>query len=191
MAIATRRATPIPRWATCCASPSATTKPGSVSHSSGSTSSSGQEWSACEPASIWLSGNLAKPSPRHARTGRTIARHAFEIAQQAGDLTYAAISCNNLLTQLLASGAPLAEVQREAEAGLDFARRARFDLVGGLITAQLRLIRTLRGLTPVFGCFNDDGFAEQQFERRLEDEPSSWDNRLDVLDTQAASAHPC
>ena len=29
-----------------------------------------------------------------------------------------------------------------------------------------------RGLTPVFGCFNDDGFDEQQFERRLEGEPS-------------------
>ena len=124
-------------------------------------------------ARVYLAfGNLAKPSARHVRTGRPLARHAFEIAQQAGDLTYAAISCNNLLTQLLASGAPLAEVQREAEAGLDFARRAHFDLVGGLITAQLRLIRTLRGLTLVFGCFNDDGFAEQQFERRLEGEPS-------------------
>src|SRR5271165_6940763 len=124
-------------------------------------------------ARVYLAfGNLAKPSARHVRTGRPLAGHAFEIAQQAGDLTYAAISCNNLLTQLLASGAPLAEVQREAEAGLDFARRARFDLVGGLIIVQLQLIRTLRGLTPVFGCFNDDGFAEQQFERRLEGEPS-------------------
>ena len=45
-------------------------------------------------------------------------------------------------------------------------------LVVDLITAQLQLIRTLRGLTPVFGCFNDDGFDEQQFERRLEGEPS-------------------
>ena len=124
-------------------------------------------------ARVYLAfGNLAKPSARHVRTGRPLAGHAFEIAQQAGDLTYAAISCNNLLTQLLASGAPLAEVQREAEAGLDFARRARFDLVGGLITVQLQLIRTLRGLTPGFGCFNDEGFAEQQFERRLEGEPS-------------------
>jgi PAS domain S-box-containing protein len=124
-------------------------------------------------ARVYLAfGNLAKPSARHLRTGRPLAGHAFEIAQQAGDLTYAAISCNNLLTQLLASGAPLAEVQREAEAGLDFARRARFDLVGGLITVQLQLIRTLRGLTPFFGCFNDDGFAEQQFELRLEGEPS-------------------
>ena len=125
-------------------------------------------------ARVYLAfGNLAKPSARHARTGHPLASQAFEIAQQAGDLTYAAISRNNLVTQLLANGAPLAEVQREAEAGLDFASRARFTLVGSLITAQRQLIRTLRGLTPVFGCFNDDGFEEQQFERRLEGEPSS------------------
>ena len=124
-------------------------------------------------ARVYLAfGNLAKPSARHALTGRPLASHAFDIAQQAGDLTYAAISRNNLLTQLLASGAPLAEVQREAEAGLDFARRARFVLVAALITSQLALIRTLRGQTPVFGSFNDEGFDEQQFEKQLEGEPS-------------------
>ncbi len=124
-------------------------------------------------ARVYLAfGNLAKPSPRHDRTGPPLARHAFETAQQAGDLTYAAFSCNNILTQLLASAAPLAEVQREAEAGLDFARRARFDLVVVLITAQLRLIRTLRDLTSDFGSFSDDAFDEHQFERRLEAEPS-------------------
>ena len=85
-------------------------------------------------------GNLAIPSKRHVRTGRSLARHAFDTAQQAGDLTYAAFSCNFLLTELLAKGAPLAEVQREAEAGLDFARQARFGLVVALITAQLQLI---------------------------------------------------
>ena len=41
-----------------------------------------------------------------------------------------------------------------------------------LITAQLRLVRTLSGLTPVFGCFNEDGFDEQQFEQELEATPS-------------------
>src|SRR6201987_5632871 len=117
-------------------------------------------------------GNLAKPSVRHARTSRPVARYAFETAQQVGDLTYAGISCNNLLTQLLASGAPLAEVHQEAKAGLDFARRARFRVVVSLITAQLGLIRTLRGLTPVFGCFTDDGFDEEQFEQQLAAEPS-------------------
>ncbi|HTD56942.1 MAG TPA: AAA family ATPase, partial [Silvibacterium sp.] len=117
-------------------------------------------------------GNLAKPPVRHARTDRPLARYAFETAQQVGDLTYAAISCNNLLTQLLASGAPLAEVHREAKAGLDFARRAGFGVVVSLITAQLGLIRTLRGFTPVFGCFNDDSFEEEQFEQQLAAEPS-------------------
>ena len=43
--------------------------------------------------------------------------------------------------------------QREAERGLDFAQKARFGLVIEIITAQLELIRTLRGLTPTFGSF--------------------------------------
>jgi predicted ATPase/signal transduction histidine kinase len=117
-------------------------------------------------------GNLAKPSVRHFRSGQPLARYAFETAQRVGDLTYAAISCNNLITQLLASGAPLVEVHQEAEAGLEFARRARFGVVVSLITAQLALIRTLRGLTPVFGCFNGDDFDEEEFERQLSTEPS-------------------
>jgi len=124
-------------------------------------------------ARVYLAfGNLAKPSPRHSRTGRTLARHAFETAQQAGDLTYAAISCNNLLTQLLACGASLAEAMREAETGLDFSRRARFSVVSALITAQLRLIKTLSGLTPNFGCFDGDDFDEPLFEKQLETEPN-------------------
>jgi PAS domain S-box-containing protein len=124
-------------------------------------------------ARVYLAfGNLAKPSPRHAWTGRPIARRAFETALQAGDLTYAGFSCNNLLTQLLASGAALAEAQQEAEAGLDFARRARFGVVVALITAQLSLMRTLRGLTPVFGCLSHDGFDEERYERQLDERPS-------------------
>ena len=41
---------------------------------------------------------------------------------------------NNLITNLLASGDPLAEVQHEAEAALEFARRARFGFVVDFIT---------------------------------------------------------
>ena len=62
-------------------------------------------------------------------------------AKRSGDITYAAFSCNNLLTHLLASWRSARRVQREAEAGLDFARHAQFNLVVDLITAQLRLVR--------------------------------------------------
>lgn len=123
-------------------------------------------------ARVYLAfGNLAKSSPRHFAAGRPIARHAFEAALRAGDLTYAAFSCNNVLTQLLATGNTLAEVQREAEAGLDFARRSKFGLVVDLITAQFGLVRTLCGRTAMFGSFNDADFDEDRFEQHLEEDP--------------------
>lgn len=149
-------------------------------------------------ARVYLAfSNLAKPSPRHFRNGRPIAQYTFEAAQQAGDVTYAVISRNNLVTQLLAAGAPLSNVEREAEVGLNFARGAGFGLVEALITAQIRFIRMLRGLSSSFGSFNENGFDERQFEERLEAEPSRgiaactyWIRKLQarVLSNDHASA---
>jgi PAS domain S-box-containing protein len=100
-----------------------------------------------------------------------LVRRAFHAAYKIGDLTFAAYSCNNLNTNILATGDPLGDAQCEAENGLDFARKARFGLVIDIITAQLRLIRTLRGLLPEFGSFNDEGFNESQFEHHLQSDP--------------------
>lgn len=120
-------------------------------------------------ARVYLAfSNLAKPSPRHFPGGGPIARHVYAAAQKTGDLTYAAFSRNNLIAQLLAGGAPLADVQHEAETGRDFARRAGFGLVDALINIQLRLVRTLRGLTPTFGCFSESDFDEQSLEQELQ-----------------------
>ena len=105
-------------------------------------------------------GNVVMPWTRHVRAGRDLVRRAFEAANKIGDLTYAAYCCNHLNTNLLAAGDPLAEVQREAEHGLAFAQKMRFGLVIDRITAQLGLIRTLRGLTPTFGSFDDEQFDE-------------------------------
>jgi PAS domain S-box-containing protein len=116
-------------------------------------------------------GNLVMPWTRHIQAGRDLVRRAFDAATKVGDLTFAAYSCNNLNTNLIATGDPLADVQREAENGFDFARKARFGLVIDIITAQLGLIRTLRGLTPKFGSFNDEWFNESQFEDHLQSDP--------------------
>ena len=123
-------------------------------------------------ARVYLFFNQVNAWTRHVRAGRPLVRRAFDTAQQAGDLTYAVFSQNNLITNLLASGDPLAEVQHEAEAGLEFARRARFGIVVDFITTQLQLIRTLRGLTPAFGCFEEAGFSEGRFEQHLDEDPS-------------------
>ena len=112
-------------------------------------------------------GGLTIPWTRHIKTGREFERRCFDAANRIGDLTYAAYSCNGLYTNFLAAGDPLAEVQREAETGLEFATNIRFGLVIDCITAQLALIRTLRGLTARFGEFNCEHFDELRFERHL------------------------
>ena len=123
-------------------------------------------------ARVYMSfGNLVNPWTKHVRTGRPLVRRAFNTANEIGDLTFAAYSCNNLITNLLASGEPLPDIQREAEAGLAFARKIRFGLVIDIITSQLRLILTLRGLTPAFNSFNDAQFDEARFEEHFEADP--------------------
>jgi PAS domain S-box-containing protein len=120
-----------------------------------------------------LFGSHVMPWTKHVRASRDLVNRTFEAANKIGDLTFAAYSCNNLNTNLLAAGDPLMEVQREAENGLEFAQKARFGLVIDIITPQLGLIRTLRGLTPKFGSFDDGQFDELRFERHLASEPAA------------------
>jgi PAS domain S-box-containing protein len=116
-------------------------------------------------------GNVVLPWTKHVRAGRELVRRAFEAANKVGDLTYAAYCGNQLNTNLLAAGDPLAEVEREAEHGLAFAQKARFGFVVDRIVTQLGLIRMLRGLTPTFGSFDDEQFDEPRFERHLSENP--------------------
>ncbi len=117
-------------------------------------------------------GSHVMPWTKHVRAGRDLVRRGFEATNKIGDLTFAAYSCMNLNTNLLAAGDPLVEVQRETENGLVFAQKARFGFAVDIITAQLGLIRTLRGSTPTFGSLDDEHFDELQFERHLSSNPA-------------------
>jgi PAS domain S-box-containing protein len=112
---------------------------------------------------------------QHLPTCRIFLQRAFEAAQEGGDLTYAAYSRADWITNLLASGDPLCEVEEEAKIALEYSRKVRFGLISDIIIAQLILIQMLRGLTPDFSSFNDADFDERRFVQRLEDNP-----RLDV-----------
>jgi PAS domain S-box-containing protein len=116
-------------------------------------------------------GSHVVPWTKHLRTGRDLIHRASEVANKIGDLCFAVYSRANLNTNLLAAGDPLGEVQREAEKGLEFAQKAGFGFVIDAIAAQLGLIRTLRGLTPKFGSFDDGQFDELRFERHLANDP--------------------
>jgi PAS domain S-box-containing protein len=108
---------------------------------------------------------------QHLPSCRVFLRRAFDAAQRSGDLTYAAYSRYDLNTNLLASGDPLADVEHEIESALEFVGKVRFGLIGDVITAQHRLVRMLRGLTPDFESFNDAEFDESCFEDHLDSNP--------------------
>ena len=103
-------------------------------------------------------------------------RRGFETAQEARrpDLR---VLCRlrHAISLDLALGEPLGRTQKEAEQALAFVRDARFGIVADIITANLALIRRLRGLTPSFTSFDDREFSEGQFEGRLgQDSRLAW-----------------
>jgi PAS domain S-box-containing protein len=112
-------------------------------------------------------GCFVLPWMRHVKDGRDLLRRALQTANRVGDLTCVAFSGDHLTTNLLAAGDRLDDVQREAENGLAFAQKAGFGSVIDRMSAQLGLIRTLRGLTPAFGSFDDGQFDELGVERRF------------------------
>jgi predicted ATPase/signal transduction histidine kinase len=124
-------------------------------------------------------GYFIIPWSRHLRTSVELLRPSLSTAQETGDLKYAAYSCDRLVTVLLAVGDPLGDVQREAENGLEFARKAKFGYIVDIIIGQLGFIRTLLGLTASLSSFNDQEFDESRFEQHLKANPhpvfaTSW-----------------
>jgi PAS domain S-box-containing protein len=117
-------------------------------------------------------GNSVLPWMRHLSACSKVMRQAFEIANKAGELTWAAYSRLALVTQLIAAGDPLIEVQSVAESSAAFALKAKFGLLIFIINTQLGIVRTLRGLTTKFGSFDHADFDETAFERQLESYPA-------------------
>jgi PAS domain S-box-containing protein len=97
-------------------------------------------------------------------------QRALELAQETGDLLFVAFDQAHLISLGLASGARLDELEVEAERYLQSTRQLRFGLVIDIITTQLALIRTLRGLTSKFG-YLDDVHAELRMEHHLSSDP--------------------
>lgn len=111
------------------------------------------------------------PWMKHVGACRDLQRRAFDAANRIGDLTYGAFACTNRVSVQLFAGESLSEAQSEAENGLAFAEKARFGLASDIVTAQLELIRTLRGLAKKHDCLNDEQFDELRIERRFSVNP--------------------
>jgi PAS domain S-box-containing protein len=117
-------------------------------------------------------GCVVVPWVQRISAGQRFLQRALDVAAKSGDLTYSAYAFSNLVSNFLACGQPLNQIEDAALTGIGFAQTARFGLVVDMIATQIQLIRTLRGLTREFGAFNDATFDEGVFEQRLEANPS-------------------
>lgn len=116
-------------------------------------------------------GYLISPWARHVAVGIDAVRRAFDAARESGNLVYASYCCNCLITLRLAQGAPLGEVQQEAEQLFGFAQKARFGLVIATMNGQLMLMRALRGLPQQFRLSGNAACSEDEFRRHLAGDP--------------------
>jgi PAS domain S-box-containing protein len=76
-----------------------------------------------------------------------------------------------LISLRLASGDRLDDLEIEAERYLQSTSGVHFGLVIDIITTQLALIRTLRGLTTRFGCLDDGHINELRMQHHLSGNP--------------------
>jgi PAS domain S-box-containing protein len=109
---------------------------------------------------------LSVPWMKPVRACVDLLQHGFDAASRIGDFTFVNFANLRLSLVLLISGEPLSNAQRQAELGLAFAQKAQFSGDIAMLPV-LALIRTLRGLTPKFGCLDCEQMEELTFERLL------------------------
>lgn len=116
-------------------------------------------------------GNLVLPWTRPFQAARDVVARAHENANQVGNLSYAAFTAERTVVSMLIAGDPLEDTHRQIDATLAFARSRDFFLVILCLIPQLGLVRSLRGLSPTFGSFNDDNTDERQLEAQVTSNP--------------------
>ena len=108
------------------------------------------------------------PLTHHFRFGRAFILRARDEADKIGDVLYAGHCRAHVIKNLIASGEPLDEVEREAVGGLEFARKIGSSYVFVTILNKLHQIRRLRGLPLDLRLFDDTAVDEGEYEQHLE-----------------------
>ncbi len=112
------------------------------------------------------------PLTQHFRIGRAFILRARDEADKIGDVLYSGHCRAHVIKNLIASGEPLNEVEREAANGLEFARKIGSSYIFVTFLNKLHQIRRLRGLQLNLRLFDDTEVDEGEYERRLEADPN-------------------
>ncbi|MCX4247835.1 hybrid sensor histidine kinase/response regulator [Paraliomyxa miuraensis] len=92
------------------------------------------------------------------------ARECYFHALRNGDVGFACYGCNHTVTNLLARGDALSDVDAQADQWIDYPRRTGFQDVVCVIRSTQQFVRSLRGLTDELVSWNQADFDLEQYE---------------------------
>ncbi|BEU27487.1 AAA family ATPase [Paraburkholderia sp. 22B1P] len=95
-------------------------------------------------------------------------QRAVDAAESVGDFINALYARQNRITDQLFAGTLLSDVEQEAMRAMAYAEQFGFRHAIDNIGTQIALIRSLRGMTPVFGSFDTNKFSEADVEVYLQ-----------------------
>lgn len=115
-------------------------------------------------------GSAVIPWTRALSSGRELIQKAFDISRETGDVTFQVYSAENMISHQLAAGDPLGKVLQAANEYVAIAKKAAFGFGIAMISGQVCLVRSLRGLEPAFEV-GEKACDELSFEAYLEGHP--------------------
>jgi predicted ATPase/signal transduction histidine kinase len=115
----------------------------------------------------FVSGYFTNFWLEHARNTEEYYRTAYESGLQTGDFFHVSCASCTLVESQFIRGVPLSEVKKLGEDYLAFMKRIDSREAAGAITATIRAVLNLEGLTESPSSFGDAGFAEQEFVDRI------------------------
>jgi len=103
------------------------------------------------------------PWVKHLSLTSPLMTQAFQVGSSMGDMAFAAYNSRNHITHMLMSGAPLAQVQHEAELAIAFAKNVQLGIPAERFFGQLQLVRRMRG-SDVNSSQDDDDWARRDIQ---------------------------
>jgi diguanylate cyclase (GGDEF)-like protein/PAS domain S-box-containing protein len=118
--------------------------------------------------SLMAVGALLAPHTRPLREALADLHAAFDAARRSDEPVAANLACEYIVAQRCGLGEPLADIQQDVEARIDFAENTAYALSRRVLEAWRAYVRLLRGQARHPPAFDADDFDERQFEDWLE-----------------------
>ena len=116
----------------------------------------------------FVMGTLHNHWVHHARSNAEFITLSHRLCFENGDLLYASYALTQQVMNLQVTGAPLQQVEEQAQSSLEFVRGFHVDDIEPYFTVPLQFIRNLKGTTVSASSFDDPQFNETSYRSVLD-----------------------